>query len=63
MSKPSWHPTRSASMLIFMVAGIYFAKQLRCLSSLRLLLSIPSKRALSLAFCLVAAFLSAFPMR
>src|SRR5476649_915868 len=39
-------------LLIFMVAGIYFMKQL--------LLNIRSKTALSLAFCVAAAFLSAF---
>ena len=47
-------------LLIFMVAGIYFMKQLLLFIFTRLLLSIRSKRLLSLAFCLAAAFLSAF---
>ncbi len=47
-------------LLMFMVAGIYFMKQLLLFIFTRLLLSIPSKRLLSLAFCLAAAFLSAF---
>ena len=47
-------------LLIFMVAGIYFMKQLLLFIFTRLLLSIPSKTLLSLAFCLAAAFLSAF---
>ena len=47
-------------LLIFMVAGIYFMKQLLLFIFTRLLLSIQSKRLLSLAFCLAAAFLSAF---
>lgn len=47
-------------LLIFMVAGIYFMKQLLLLVFTKLLLNIRSKTALSLAFCLAAAFLSAF---
>ncbi|RAU48328.1 Na(+)/H(+) antiporter NhaB [Pseudocitrobacter sp. RIT415] len=47
-------------LLIFMVAGIYFMKQLLLFIFTRLLLSISSKMLLSLAFCLAAAFLSAF---
>lgn len=47
-------------LLMFMVAGIYFMKQLLLFIFTRLLLSIPSKTVLSLAFCLAAAFLSAF---
>nr|WP_272501641.1 sodium/proton antiporter NhaB [Silvania confinis] len=47
-------------LLMFMVAGIYFMKQLLLFIFTRLLLSIPSKALLSLAFCLAAAFLSAF---
>ena len=47
-------------LLMFMVAGIYFMKQLLLFIFTRLLLSIPSKTLLSLAFCLAAAFLSAF---
>lgn len=47
-------------LLIFMVAGIYFMKQLLLFAFTKLLLSIHSKRVLSLAFCVVSAFLSAF---
>jgi len=47
-------------LLMFMVAGIYFMKQLLLFIFTRLLLSIPSKTMLSLAFCVAAAFLSAF---
>ncbi|WP_391487214.1 sodium/proton antiporter NhaB [Leclercia tamurae] len=47
-------------LLMFMVAGIYFMKQLLLFIFTRLLLSIPSKTLLSLAFCVAAAFLSAF---
>lgn len=47
-------------LLIFMVAGIYFMKQLLLYLFTKLLLRIRSKQALSLAFCLAAAFLSAF---
>lgn len=47
-------------LLIFMVAGIYFMKQLLLFVFTKLLLSIRSKMVLSLAFCLSAAFLSAF---
>lgn len=45
---------------MFMVAGIYFMKQLLLFVFTRLLLGIRSKMLLSLAFCLAAAFLSAF---
>ncbi|AWX15823.1 Na(+)/H(+) antiporter NhaB [Mergibacter septicus] len=47
-------------LLVFMVAGIYFMKQLLLFIFTKLLLSIRSKIKLSLAFCLSAAFLSAF---
>lgn len=47
-------------LLIFMVAGIYFMKQLLLFIFTRLLLTIQSKMLLSIAFCLAAAFLSAF---
>ncbi|ACS85774.1 sodium/proton antiporter NhaB [Musicola paradisiaca] len=47
-------------LLVFMVAGIYFMKQLLLFAFTRLLLNIHSKVRLSLAFCLAAAFLSAF---
>ncbi len=47
-------------LLMFMVAGIYFMKQLLLYLFTKLLLNIRSKLALSLAFSLSAAFLSAF---
>ncbi len=47
-------------LLIFMVAGIYFMKQLLLFIFTKILLGIKSKRLLSLAFCGAAAFLSAF---
>ncbi|WP_226570594.1 sodium/proton antiporter NhaB [Mangrovibacter yixingensis] len=47
-------------LLIFMVAGIYFMKQLLLTIFTRLLLGIRSKVILSMAFCLAAAFMSAF---
>lgn len=47
-------------LLIFMVAGIFFMKQLLLFVFTRLLLSLHSKVLLSLTFCLAAAFLSAF---
>ena len=47
-------------LLIFMVAGIYFMKNLMLTIFTRLLLSIESKVTLSLMFCFVSAFLSAF---
>lgn len=47
-------------LLIFMVAGIYFMKQLLLFVFTKLLLNIRSKILLSLAFCLAAALLSAF---
>ncbi|MEK2482017.1 sodium/proton antiporter NhaB [Providencia stuartii] len=47
-------------LLIFMVAGIYFMKQLLLFVFTKLLLNVRSKRTLSLAFCLASAFLSAF---
>ena len=47
-------------LLVFMVAGIYFMKQLLLFAFTKLLLSIRSKRLLSLAFCFASAFLSAF---
>lgn len=47
-------------LLIFMVAGIYFMKELLLLTFTKLLLSINSKKKLSLSFCLVSVFLSAF---
>ncbi|MFJ5452273.1 sodium/proton antiporter NhaB [Pectobacterium jejuense] len=47
-------------LLVFMVAGIYFMKQLLLFVFTKLLLRIHSKTRLSLAFCMAAAFLSAF---
>lgn len=47
-------------LLMFMVAGIYFMKQLLLYLFTKLIISIHSKKALSLAFCISAAFLSAF---
>ena len=47
-------------LLMFMVAGIYFMKQLLLFIFTRLLLTIRSKTLLSLSFCVAAAFLSAF---
>ncbi len=47
-------------LLIFMVAGIYFMKQLLLYIFTKILLGIRSKSTLSVAFCFAAAFLSAF---
>ncbi|MCC4797567.1 Na+/H+ antiporter NhaB [Enterovibrio norvegicus] len=47
-------------LLIFMVAGIYFMKQLLLYMFTKILLGIRSKALLSLAFCSAAALLSAF---
>lgn len=47
-------------LLMFMVAGIFFMKRLLLYIFTKLLLIIHSKKVLSLAFCLSAAFLSAF---
>lgn len=47
-------------LLIFMVAGIYFMKDLLLYVFTRLLVSIRSKILLSLLFCFVSAVLSAF---
>lgn len=47
-------------LLMFMVAGIYFMKELLLFAFTRILLSIRSKLLLSLLFSFVAAFLSAF---
>ena len=47
-------------LLMFMVAGIYFMKQLLLHVFTKLLIAIHSKKLLALAFCLSAAFLSAF---
>lgn len=47
-------------LLIFMVAGIYFMKNLLLFVFTRILLGVRSKIVLSLLFSIVAAFLSAF---
>ena len=47
-------------LLMFMVAGIYFMKELLLFIFTRILLRVRSKIVLSLLFSLVAAFLSAF---
>jgi NhaB family Na+:H+ antiporter len=47
-------------LLMFMVAGIYFMKDLLLFVFTRILLDVRSKKLLSLLFCAVAAFLSAF---
>ncbi|CAG9296752.1 sodium/proton antiporter NhaB [Celerinatantimonas diazotrophica] len=47
-------------LLIFMVAGIFFMKQLLLYVFTKMLTKIRSKVILSLAFCIAAAFLSAF---
>ncbi|WP_413284078.1 Na(+)/H(+) antiporter NhaB [Vibrio sp. MA40-2] len=47
-------------LLVFMVAGIYFMKQLLLFIFTKILLGIRSKIFLSMAFCFTAAFLSAF---
>ena len=47
-------------LLVFMVAGIYFMKNLMLTIFTKLLLSIRSKTLLSLLFCISAAVLSAF---
>ncbi|WP_127956728.1 sodium/proton antiporter NhaB [Serratia microhaemolytica] len=47
-------------LLVFMVAGIYFMKQLLLFVFTKLLLNIRSKKLLSLSFLGAAAFLSAF---
>lgn len=47
-------------LLVFMVAGIYFMKQLLLFMFTKILIGIRSKILLSLAFSVMAAFLSAF---
>ncbi|MBX2857372.1 MAG: sodium/proton antiporter NhaB [Cellvibrionaceae bacterium] len=47
-------------LLMFMVAGIYFMKDLLLFVFTKILLGVRSKTVLSLLFCLVASFLSAF---
>ncbi|MDZ4731864.1 MAG: sodium/proton antiporter NhaB [Xanthomonadales bacterium] len=47
-------------LLIFMIAGIYFLKDLLLYIFTKLLIRVRSKKILSLGFCFAAAFLSAF---
>ena len=47
-------------LLMFMVAGIYFLKELLLFTFTKIVLKVRSKIALSLLFCAVAAVLSAF---
>ena len=47
-------------LLMFMVAGIYFMKELLLFIFTKILLRVKSKKVLSLLFSLVAAILSAF---
>lgn len=47
-------------LLMFMVAGIYFMKDLLLVTFTRLILGVRSKSLLGLLFCFVAALLSAF---
>jgi len=47
-------------LLMFMVAGIYFLKDMLLFSFTKILLGIRSKKIISLLFCSVAAVLSAF---
>ena len=47
-------------LLVFMVAGIYFMKDLLLFVFTKILLKVRSKIMLSLMFCFLAAFLSAF---
>jgi Na+:H+ antiporter, NhaB family len=47
-------------LLMFMVAGIYFMKDLLLFLFSRILLGVRSKTLLALLFCLLSAFLSAF---
>ena len=54
------HNLKVILLLVFMVAGIYFMKNLMLTIFTRLLLSIRSKTLLSLLFCASAAVLSAF---
>ena len=47
-------------LLMFMVAGIYFLKELLLVTFTKILLKVDSKAVLSVLFCAVAAVLSAF---
>jgi NhaB family Na+:H+ antiporter len=47
-------------LLMFMVAGIYFMRELLLFTFTRILLTVKSKMTLSFLFCFTSAFLSAF---
>lgn len=47
-------------LLVFMVAGIHFMKDLLLLMFTKLMIKIQTKTGISLAFCIMSAFLSAF---
>jgi len=47
-------------LLMFMVAGIFFLKDMLLFAFTKILLGVKSKKVISLLFCAVAAFLSAF---
>ena len=47
-------------LLVFMVAGIYFMKQLLLFAFTKIITKVRSKTAVSLMFCVASAFLSAF---
>src|SRR5690606_24285467 len=47
-------------LLVFMVAGIYFMKQLLLFAFTKIITKVRSKILVSLMFCLTSAFLSAF---
>ncbi len=47
-------------LLIFMLAGVYFLKDLLLAAFTRLVLAVRSKALLAFSFCLAAALLSAF---
>lgn len=47
-------------LLVFMVAGIYFMKQLLLFGFTKMITKVRSKVAVSLLFCIASAFLSAF---
>ena len=54
------HNLKVILLLVFMVAGIYFMKNLMLTIFTKLLLNVRSKTLLSLLFCISAAVLSAF---
>ena len=59
-----WHEIEAnlqvIMLLVFMVAGIYFMKDLLLYLFTKIVLGIQSKIAISVMFCMVSAFLSAF---